>query len=71
MLKFHFHIDGKEYDVTYRSQSDPDNYPRFTSYVIFPPPNRPDSKRFFQSTNEANAVGMREPILDLATKFSM
>lgn len=33
VLRMHFHFDGKDYDVTYRWQSDPDNYPRFTGYV--------------------------------------
>jgi hypothetical protein len=33
VLRIHFHFDGKEYDATYRWQSDPDNYPRFTGYV--------------------------------------
>src|SRR6266513_4803237 len=32
VLRMHFHFDGKEYDATYRCQSDPDNYPRFTGY---------------------------------------
>jgi len=39
VLRIHFHFDGKEYDATYRWQSDPDNYPRFTRYVY-----RADSK---------------------------
>ena len=33
VLRMHFHFDGKEYDATYRWQSDPDNYPRFTGYL--------------------------------------
>jgi hypothetical protein len=33
VLRIHFRFDGKEYDATYRWQSDPDNYPRFTGYV--------------------------------------
>jgi hypothetical protein len=33
VLRMHFDLDGKEYDATYRWQSDPDNYPRFTGYV--------------------------------------
>ena len=33
VLRMRFHFDGKEYDATYRWQSDPDNYPRFTGYV--------------------------------------
>ena len=27
VLRIHFHFHGKEYDATYRWQSDPDNYP--------------------------------------------
>jgi len=33
VLRMQFHFDGKEYDATYRWQSDPDNYPRFTGYL--------------------------------------
>ena len=33
VLRIHFHFDGREYDATYRWQSDPDNYPRFTGYL--------------------------------------
>jgi hypothetical protein len=33
VLRIHFHFNGREYDATYRWQSDPDNYPRFTGYV--------------------------------------
>jgi len=33
VLRIHFHFDGREYDATYRWQSDPDNYPRLTGYV--------------------------------------
>jgi hypothetical protein len=33
VLRIHFYFDCKEYDATYRWQSDPDNYPRFTGYV--------------------------------------
>jgi hypothetical protein len=33
VLRMHFCFDGKEYDATYRWQSDPDNYPRFTGYL--------------------------------------
>ena len=35
VLRMHFNFDGKEYDATYRWQSDPDNYPRFTGYLYF------------------------------------
>jgi pimeloyl-ACP methyl ester carboxylesterase len=33
VLCVHFRFDGKEYDATYRWQSDPDNYPRLTGCV--------------------------------------
>lgn len=33
VLRMHFRFDGKEYEATYRWQSDPDNYPRFTGYL--------------------------------------
>jgi hypothetical protein len=33
VLRMHFHFDSKECDASYRWQSDPDNYPRFTGYV--------------------------------------
>jgi len=33
VVRMHFRFDGKEYEATYRWQSDPDNYPRFTGYV--------------------------------------
>ena len=58
MLSMHFHFDGNEYDATYRWQSDPDNYPDFLDTFILPAPNRLDSRRFFQSTNDKNTFGM-------------
>lgn len=33
VLRMRFYFDGREYDATYRWQSDPDNYPRFTGYL--------------------------------------
>jgi|SRR5581483_1128508 len=33
VLRMNFHFYGNKYDATYRWQSDPDNYPRFTGYV--------------------------------------
>ena len=33
VLRMRFSFDGKQFDATYRWQSDPDNYPRFTGYV--------------------------------------
>src|SRR5438067_3433350 len=47
VLRIHFHFDGKEYDATYRWQSDPDNYPRFTGYVYFPGSKSPGVEALF------------------------
>ena len=33
VLRMHFRFVGNEYEATYRWQSDPDNYPRFTGYL--------------------------------------
>jgi hypothetical protein len=47
VLRMHFHFDGKEYDATYRWQSDPDNYPRFTGYVYLAPTKSPGLEALF------------------------
>lgn len=47
VLRLHFHFDGKEYDATYRWQSDPDNYPRFTGYVYLAHTKSPGLEAFF------------------------
>ncbi len=47
LLRIHFDFDGKEYDATYRWQSDPDNYPRFTGYVYFPGTKSPGLEALF------------------------
>lgn len=47
VLRMHFHLDGKEYDATYRWQSDPDNYPRFTGYVYLADTKSPGLEAFF------------------------
>ena len=47
VLRMHFHFDGKEYDATYRWQSDPDNYPRFTGYVYLAGTNSPGLEALF------------------------
>ena len=47
VLKMHFRFDGKEYDATYRWQSDPDNYPRFTGYLYLPNTKSPGLEAFF------------------------
>ena len=47
VLRIHFHFDGKEYDATYRWQSDPDNYPRFTGYVYLANTKSPGLEALF------------------------
>ena len=47
VLRMHFHLDGKEYDATYRWQSDPDNYPRFTGYIYLAGTKSPGLEALF------------------------
>jgi hypothetical protein len=47
VLKMHFHFDGKDYDATYRWQSDADNYPRFTGYVYLAGTKSPGIEALF------------------------
>lgn len=47
VLRMHFHLDNKEFDATYRWQSDPDNYPRFTGYVYLAGTKSPGLEAFF------------------------
>lgn len=47
VLRMHFHFDGNEYDATYRWQSDPDNYPRFTGYVYLAGTKSPGLEALF------------------------
>jgi hypothetical protein len=47
VLRMHFRFDGKEYDATYRLQSDPDNYPRFTGYVYLTGTKSPGLEALF------------------------
>ena len=47
VLKMHFRFDGKEYDATYRWQSDPDNYPRFTGYLYLSGTKSPGLEALF------------------------
>jgi len=47
VLRMHFHFDGKEYDATYRWQSDPDNYPRFTGYLYLSGTKSPGLEALF------------------------
>jgi hypothetical protein len=46
-MRMHFHFDGKEYDATYRCQSDPDNYPRFTGYLYLSGTKSPGLEALF------------------------
>ena len=47
VLRMHFHFDGKEYEATYRWQSDPDNYPRFTGYLYLSGTESPGLEALF------------------------
>ena len=47
VLRMQFHLDGKEYDATYRWQSDPDNYSRFTGYVYLADTKSPGLEALF------------------------
>ena len=47
VLRMHFHFDGKEYDASYRWQSDPDNYPRFTGYLYLSDTKSPGLEALF------------------------
>ena len=51
VLRMHFHFDGKEYDATYRWQSDPDNYPRFTGYLYLSGTKSPGLEALFPTHN--------------------
>src|SRR4029453_17589295 len=48
VLRMHFRFDGKEYDATYRWQSDPDNYPRLTGYVYVTSTKSPGLEALFR-----------------------
>jgi hypothetical protein len=47
VLRMHFRFDGKEYDATYRWQSDPDNYPRCTGYLYLSGTKSPGLEALF------------------------
>jgi hypothetical protein len=47
VLRMHFRFDGKEYDATYRWQSDSDNYPRFTGYLYLSGTKSPGLEALF------------------------
>jgi len=47
VLRMHFRFDRKEYDATYRWQSDLDNYPRFTGYLYLSGTKSPGLEALF------------------------
>ena len=47
VLRMHFRFDGNAYDATYRWQSDPDNYPRFTGYLYLSGTKSPGLEALF------------------------
>jgi hypothetical protein len=47
VLRMQFRLDGKAYDASYRWQSDPDNYPRFTGYVYLTDTKSPGLEALF------------------------
>ena len=47
VLRMRFYFDGMEYDATYRWQSDPDNYPRFTGYLYLSGTKSPGLEALF------------------------
>lgn len=47
VLRMRFYFDGREYDATYRWQSDPDNYPRFTGYLYLSGTKSPGLEALF------------------------
>ena len=51
VLRMHFYFDGKEYDASYRWQSDPDNYPRFTGYLYLSGTKSPGLEALFPTHN--------------------
>ena len=51
VLRMRFYFDGKECDATYRWQSDPDNYPRFTGYVYLSNTKSPGLEALFPIHN--------------------
>ncbi|HEX5492648.1 MAG TPA: hypothetical protein VFX07_15415 [Candidatus Udaeobacter sp.] len=51
VLRMHFRFDENEYDATYRWQSDPDNYPRFTGYLYRSGTKSPGLEAFFPIHN--------------------
>ena len=51
VLRMHFRFDGKEFDATYRWQSDPDNYPRFTGYLYLSGTKSPGLEALFPIHN--------------------
>ena len=51
VLRMHFRFEGKEYDASYRWQSDPDNYPRFAGYLYLSGTKSPGLEALFPIHN--------------------
>jgi len=51
VLRMHFSFDGKQFDATYRWQSDPYNYPRFAGYVYLAGTKSPGLEALFPVHN--------------------
>jgi hypothetical protein len=65
-------FDGKEYDATYRWQSDPDNYPRFTGFAYLAGTKSPGAGSAFSNPPMTATFSEREKmVLDVRTEFSM
>jgi hypothetical protein len=47
VLRMQFHFDGKEYDATYRWQSDPEKHPPFTGYLYLSGTKSPGLEALF------------------------
>jgi hypothetical protein len=47
VLRMHFRFEDREYDATYRWQSDPDNYPRLTGYLYLSSTKSPGLEALF------------------------
>ena len=56
VLRMHFYFDGKEYDATYRWQSDSDNYPRFTGYLYLSGTKLPGLEALFPIHTDGNGI---------------
>ena len=69
VLRIHFHFDGKEYDPTYRCSLTPTITPDLPVTFISQAPSRPDSKRFFQSTDDPMFSDWEKMVPGFRTEF--